>query len=52
MNIYNKEHPLRVVTLCSGYNSIVIDNLTAIFSELFFHSGQHYADKKGQLSLF
>lgn len=33
-------------------NSIVADVLTAIFSELFFPSGQHYADHQGQLSLF
>ena len=33
-------------------NSIVVDNLTAIFSQLFFPTGQHYADKQGQLSLF
>lgn len=33
-------------------NSIVTNCMTAMFSELFFPSGKHYADKHGQLSLF
>lgn len=33
-------------------NSIVTNCMTAMFSELFYPSGKHYADKHGQLSLF
>lgn len=33
-------------------NSIVTNCMTAMFEELFFPSGNHYADKSGQLSLF
>lgn len=33
-------------------NSIVTNCLTAMFEELIFHSGNHYHDKTGQLSLF
>lgn len=56
---YDKNHPLKVVTLCSGYdsqwlagNSIVTNCMTAMFEELFFPSGKSYANKNGQLSLF
>lgn len=33
-------------------NSIVTNCMTAMFSELFYPSGKHYADKHGQLSIF
>lgn len=33
-------------------NSIVTNCMVAMFEELFYPSGQNYADKNGQLSLF
>lgn len=33
-------------------NSIVTNCMTAMFGELFYPSGERYADKNGQLSLF
>lgn len=33
-------------------NSIVTNCMTAMFEEMFYPSGRHYADKNGQLSLF